>query len=135
MTAASVKSLISFEDMPDTINVSQTIVKRAVNYLFTFMITQDGMTSFSIPLSGAYKAETLYGYYGSWSMGQIFACQIGGLDDTSIVSVCKLCTFDKYNDNRNFMCIPCYNDVNPNIDTVKYIRTKVKQTIKTYYNV
>lgn len=110
-------------------NIHGTIVGLAVDYLTRFMMGADILDAFKISCLGAKIAEE---YFSQPSIDTAIdlLSNINGLDDKSIVSVCKLVTYDVW--YRNTSRAPLakgVNETNPDIETIENIRLMVERSI------
>lgn len=112
-----------------TENVHGSVIGLAVDYLTRFATGTDIIDAFHISLQGAVIAEQL-GMKGSTAIAKNLLEGINGLDDNSIVNVCKLVTFDVWLRNPfNAMNTKGYKETNPDRDTIENIQILVKRNM------
>lgn len=113
-------------------NIHHTVMGLTVDYLTRFIIGTDKKETFQISLNGAKIAELL-GIKKSVDVAEELLNNINGIDDNSIVSACKLVTFDVYlrNPMGAFFC-KNYQNTNPDKDTIQNIQTLIKRGIKFF---
>lgn len=75
-------------------NVHATIVGLTVDYLTRYMMGGDKKEAFSISCYGAMIANIIGGRPGAQKEAENYLSAINGIDDASIISACKLATFD-----------------------------------------
>lgn len=66
----------------------------AVDYLTRYMMTKDKLTAFNIPIAGAKKIDAAYENNVETNKISDLLKQVNGLDDKSIVAVCKIVCYD-----------------------------------------
>lgn len=116
-------------------NVTGSLVGTAVDYLTRSMIGNDPKVAFSTPLSGAAMAFALGGEKKALDVALEFLDGIKGIDKQSVISACKLVSFDVW--YRNPLAaknVKGYRDINPNDDTIQNIQTLVKRGITFFEN-
>jgi hypothetical protein len=110
-------------------NIHSAIVGMTVDYLTRFINGKDRKKAFAISLRGADIASK-YGPKNSYDVAIDLLESIDGLDDNSIVSACKLVTFDVW--FRNMRVAPfskTYIETMPDDATISNIRTMVKRSL------
>lgn len=129
-TAFAVTQLDDGKMLHEKESVHSSIVGLVVDYLTRYSMNNDVEDAFKISLQGANIAEYQGGVAGSVFTALSFASDIKGLDDSSIVSACKLVTFDVW--RRSFstaaMC-RTYADTWVDANTIENIRTLVNRSI------
>lgn len=110
-------------------NVHASIIGMAVDYLTRLTMGTDSREAFKISLLGAAYAE-IFGIQNSKDTAARLLKNINGLDDNSIISACKLVTFDVwYRNQPAAMMAKGYRDTNPDKATIENIRTLVNRSI------
>lgn len=103
-------------------NINPGTIGLVVDYLTRFIKTKSFFKSFAIPAAGAIHTideET-----------EVYRNLIRGLDDTSIIMACKLCTFDiVYRVGKQVTREMVERNV-PNQKTIQNIRTMVNRTLQ-----
>ncbi len=113
-------------------NIHGSIVGMAVDYLTRFLRGDKVEDAFSISLLGAYIAEEL-GKKGSLKAAMKLLKQIKGLDEKSIISACKLVTFDVWKRNcMAAMLAKTYKEIKPDTNTINNIKIFVKRGLKFF---
>lgn len=110
-------------------NIHGTIVGMAVDYLTRFAMGTDVAKAFHISLEGSAYAE-IFGEENSIEAATALLNSITGLDDTSVISACKLVTFDAW--RRNPMSAKMakgYKDINPDKATIQNVQTFVNRSV------
>lgn len=120
----------------ETENISASIVGMAVDYLSRCFVHGRRDQAFSISLEGAEIAEEL-GKKGSEKAAAKLLRHIKRLDEKSIISACKLVSFDlwKRNTIAAMMSDSTYEDINPDQATIENIQIMVRRGVsffKTY---
>ncbi|MBE8787203.1 hypothetical protein ACTXLQ_13925 [Enterococcus hirae] len=112
-------------------NIHASIVGMAVDYLTRFIMGTDVKCAFNISFSGAIIAEQMYGQKNNLNIANNLLSNISGLDNKSIISACKMVTYDVW--YRNPICAVMtkgVDETNPDIDTVHNIRLMVERSVK-----
>lgn len=110
-------------------NIPATIIGMVVDYLTRFSVGTSAEEAFQISLRGARLAEK-FGKAGSINVATQLLKTIKGLDDDSIISACKLVSFDGwYRNPRGAMFAEGYEDINPDAATVQNIRVLVNRGV------
>lgn len=110
-------------------NVHASIIGMAVDYLTRYMNGSKLEDAFGISLRGASIAENL-NFKGSLASANKLLSSIKGLDDNSIVSACKLVTFDVWFRNTPAALLAkSHKETNPDEATIDNIRTLVQRSL------
>lgn len=110
-------------------NIHGTIVGMAVDYLTRFSVGTDVAKAFRISLQGAAYAE-IFGVENSIETANALLNSITGLDDTSVISACKLVTFDTWRRNpMGAKMAKGYKDINPDKATIQNVQNLVKRSV------
>ncbi len=121
---------IIFDDgmeLAENENLHATVVGLAVDYLTRFMYTKNKKEAFRISLKGAETAYTL-SVKKSRFVAKTLLRHIKGLDSKSIISACKLVTFDTwYRDPMAAMMAKRWDETNPDNATINNIRIMVNR--------
>lgn len=113
-------------------NVHASIIGMSVDYLTRFLNGSKLEDAFGISIRGATIAENL-NVKGSLATTKKLLSNIKGLDDNSIISACKLVTFDVWFRNTPAaMLAKSYNETNPDKATVENIRTLVQRSLSFF---
>ena len=109
-------------------NLHATIIGLAVDYLTRFLSSKDPKV-FSISMLGAMAKQDMLND-DSVKTAINFAQSIHGLDDQSIISVCKLATFDVWYRNPMFAgSSKQHYDTMPDAHTISNIRIMVSRSL------
>lgn len=107
-------------------NVHASIVGMAVDYLTRYQMGASASDAFQISLAGAERAERLCGQKGSIKKARKLLSNITGLDNRSIISACKLASFDVWIRNyKDAYCAKGADQIEPDSDTIYNIETMV----------
>lgn len=110
-------------------NVHGIIIGLCVDYLTRFIMNNDKNDSFKISIKGAILAELL-GKNNSLKVVKELLDGITGLNDESIISACKLVTFDVWARNPiKAFTAKGYDETNPNKATISNIRILVNRSL------
>lgn len=110
-------------------NVHGSIIGMSVDYLTRFIMGAEGVDAFHYSLNGAFCAG-LEGMDNAYDIAFDFLEDIKGLDDKSIVSACKLVTFDVwYRNPIAAMYSKDYSETEPDNDTIQNIRILVNRSL------
>ncbi len=110
-------------------NVHASIVGMAVDYLTRLINGAEPEDAFGISLRGAKLAGEL-GFKDAFTVAVKLLSDIKGLDDKSIISACKLVTFDVWFRNTPAaMMAKTYKETNPDKETVDNIKTMVQRSL------
>lgn len=113
-------------------NIHASIVGMAVDYLTRIALGEDKENVFTVALNGATVAEKA-GIKGAVNASNKLLKSIKGMDNQSIVSVCKLSTFDVwYRNPMNAMMAKTYKEINPDTLTVQNIKTLVLRCLSFF---
>lgn len=112
-------------------NVSGIIIGLAVDYLTRFMMGADLRDAFRISLKGAHAAQELeLVSFNAEEVAEHLLDDIKGLDQRSIISACKLVSFDSwYRNPISALLGTDYSCIDPNSSTIENIKTFVKRSI------
>lgn len=110
-------------------NLHASVIGLAVDYLTRFMKGTSLSDAFKISLLGA-KTAMLFGNKDALYIAGKLLKNIKGLDETSIISTCKLVTFDTWFRNpMGAVLAKGYEDTNPDKDTIYNIKIMVERSI------
>lgn len=112
-------------------NVHATIVGLTVDYLTRYMMGGDKKEAFSISCYGAMIANIIGGRPGAQKEAENYLSAINGIDDASIISACKLATFDVW--KRNVAVAALAKDADntrPDENTIRNIQIMVIRSLK-----
>ena len=113
----------------DEENLHPSIIGMAVDYLTRLSMGTSVDDAFSISLQGAMVASS-FGMPDAMQMADEFLSDIKGIDDKSVVSACKLTTFDVWFRNMPAaLTARTATDTNPDSYTIQNIQTMVKRSI------
>ncbi|MCR5206411.1 MAG: hypothetical protein K6E47_15385 [Lachnospiraceae bacterium] len=120
----------------DTENVNPSIVGTAVDYLTRFNNGKDIVDAFDVSLRGAFRAESAKAIKSAEKVIEPLLKGIKGVDDTSIISACKLVYFDVWfrNPIGAMAAQSNYTDVNPDKATCQNIRTMINRATE-FFNI
>lgn len=111
-------------------NVHASIMGMVVDYLTRFMMGTDVVEAFSISCKGAMIAEQMFKQTGTIKKADKFLSNIKGLDDTSIISACKMVTYDVWFRNPiGAMMAKGADDTNPDADTIQNVKIMVERSM------
>ena len=112
-------------------NVSGIIIGLAVDYLTRFMMGADLRDAFRISLKVAHAAQELeLVSFNAEEVAEHLLDDIKGLDQRSIISACKLVSFDSwYRNPISALLGTDYSCIDPNSSTIENIKTFVKRSI------
>jgi hypothetical protein len=111
-------------------NIHATYIGLTVDYLTRFCMGTNLIESFKISLHGTLIAEKFGKIPYAKENAQKYLSEIKGLDDLSIVSACKLTSFDIwYRHPRAALTALTHNDINPDPSTIQNIRTLTERSI------
>ena len=118
-----------------TENIHPSLVGMAVDYLTRLMNGTFSADAFQISLLGAQIASNYTSDEKYLSEALFLLNQIHGLDDTSIISACKLVSYDVWLRNTSETALQSKgaDDVHPDQATIENIRLLVERTIN-YFN-
>lgn len=127
-------NLQKFDDkhiLNETENVHASVIGMAVDYLTRFVMGADVIEAFKISYTGAEIAERMFKQKNSLITAKKLLSNITGLDDISIISACKLVTYDVWLRNpMNALVAKGANDINPNIETIQNIKIMVERSVE-----
>ncbi len=124
--------LVDDHILNDVENIHGVILGMAVDYLVRYLIGKDVSAAFRISLKGAERAEK-YGEKGSIVVAQRLMQRITGLNDESIVSACKLVSFDVWLRNpMGALTSKGVEDINPDAATIQNIEVLVKRSMNFF---
>lgn len=110
-------------------NVHASIIGMAVDYLTRYMRGTKPETAFSVSLSGA-KIAKEFGRNHAFIDAIRLLNGIKGLDDNSIISACKLVTFDVWYRNLPAASMSkTFKETNPDFATIENIRIMVNRSL------
>lgn len=116
-------------------NIHPTVIGMAVDYLTRFVMSKNVLESFKISCMGAQIAEELFNKKKSLKTAIKLIYNIKGLDNKSIISACKLTTFDMWVRNPlGALKAKGVNETNPDADTIENIRIMIDRSIKFWNN-
>lgn len=122
------------EDCNDSIvlcekeNTSPIIVGTAVDYLSRLLTGVDPQDAFAISMRGASIAENNFNILNAVSIAEMLLNGVKGLDEESIISACKLVTFDTWYRQPTVADSRAYEGINPDADTIRNIEIMVKRS-------
>lgn len=110
-------------------NIHANLIGMVVDYLTRFCTGTDRMEAFSISLKGVGFAKQ-YGMKTAEKIAIKLIANIKGLDDNSIISACKLVTFDVwYRDPVAASLSKSCDEINPDKATIQNIRILVNRGV------
>lgn len=110
-------------------NVHVSIIGMSVDYLTRYLNGSKLEDAFGISLRGAKIADN-FNVKGSLATAKKLLSNIKGLDDNSIISACKLVTFDVWFRNTPAALLAkSYNETNPDKATIDNVRTLVQRSL------
>ena len=110
-------------------NIHASIIGITVDYLTRLSMGASADKAFSISLRGAMVASS-FGMPDAMQVANDLLSNISGLDYMSIVSACKLTTFDVWSRNMmSAMLAKNASDTNPDNYTIQNIQTMVRRSI------
>lgn len=112
-------------------NVHATIVGLTVDYLTRYMMGVDKKEAFRISCYGAMIANIIGGRPWAQKEAENYLSAINGIDDASIISACKLATFDVW--KRNVAVAALAKDADntrPDENTIRNIQIMVIRSLK-----
>lgn len=128
----SVVQLQDNTELNEQENISPIIVGLAVDYLTRVEMGSPKEKAFAVSLEGATKA-TNAGREDSLKNANDLLKNINGIDDESIISACKLATFDVWLRNPFGAALAKGADeTNPDSETISNIRTMVNRSVKFF---
>ncbi len=113
----------------DSENIHASVSGMAVDYMTRLVMGADADDAFYISLKGA-KRASLLGQENSAKIADKLLSGIKGIDDKSIISACKLSTFDVW--ARNPAAAPMAktaDEINPDKNTILNIQTMVERSV------
>lgn len=112
-------------------NINPSIVGMAVDYLTRFAMGAEPSDAFDISLRGAENAKQILLQNEPLEKAYILLSAIEDIDEQSIISACKLVSYDAWfrnpEDARFYAVSP--DDINPNVDTIQNIKTMVLRSV------
>lgn len=110
-------------------NIHASITGLAVDYLTRFLLCGDAKEAFSISYNGAVSSSLFNKDEKPLAQFERLLKKVKGLDDASIKSACKICTFDVwYRNPIGAMCgTKGVKETNPNQETITNIRIMVER--------
>lgn len=122
-----------FEDewiLNENENIHASLIGMTVDYMSRLLMGQDILDVFKISIMGASIAQSLK-HDNSVEVINKLLNNIKGLDDQSIISSCKIVTYDVWFRNiRDAMMAKSSDQINPNADTIENIRILIERSIK-----
>ena len=116
-------------------NIHASIVGLTVDYLTRYIMGADIIKSFKISCMGANIAEEMFKQKNSLKTAQNLLLNITGLDDKSIISACKLVTYDVwYRNPMGALMAKGANEINPDKETIKNIKIMIERNVKFWNN-
>lgn len=114
-------------------NVHATLIGLTVDYMTRVMLNNgEVFPAFDIALHGADNASIM-GFFEARNILDSLLCNIKGLDDESIISACKACTFDVWYRNPDMAPLAKrYNEINPDEKTVANLRIMINRSLDFY---
>ena len=110
-------------------NIHGSIIGMVVDYMFRYLQGDSKEEAFNISIKGAEKAENLT-HKNQIDQAKGFLYGIQGVDDNSIISACKLVTFDCwYRSPLDAMYAKTADDTNPDSQTIENIRIMINRCI------
>lgn len=115
-------------------NIPANIVGTAVDYLTRFMVGNNLEDAFRISIKGIECAKRLLSKRNNAVIQEAYGYlnNIKGLDDNSIISACKLVTYDTFYRNPMVADPEDAKNANPDSATIENIRTMVKRSISFF---
>lgn len=115
----------------DTENVHPSVIGMAVDYLTRFMMGTEAVEAFAISLKGAMRAEQMFKQNGAIKKATKLLSNIKGLDDTSIISACKMVTYDVWFRNviAAMMAKSGADETNPDATTIQNIKIMIERSM------
>lgn len=113
-------------------NIPPNIIGLTVDYMLRFLVTNDINSAFDISLKGAMNASLRMDFLDAELVVEELLNQITGVNDNSIISACKMCTFDTFYRSPRNASVTAYMDVNPNEDTIENIRVMIERALKVF---
>ncbi len=110
-------------------NIHSSIIGMVVDYLTRFALGTDIEDAFRISIQGALMANT-FGINDAMTVANDLLHRIEGLDDDSIVSACKLVSFDVW--KRNIIAARTakgYSEINPDRATIENVQALINRSI------
>lgn len=108
-------------------NIHGSIIGMTVDYLVRYSMGENISEVFNVALQGAAIAETL-GKSNSLAAANKLLNSIKGIDDNSIISACKLVTFDVWKRNPVAAVLAKdYCEISPDTNTIKNIQIFIKR--------
>lgn len=124
-----VEKLVDETPLSEEENIHASIIGMVVDYLSRYIIGESVEDAFSISYRGAERAS-VNGFEGALDEAEEYLDQIHGLDDLSIISACKMVTFDVwYRNLRVAQLAKSAAETNPDIETIQNIRVMVNRTV------
>ena len=112
----------------ETENVHASIMGMVVDYLTRFMMGTDVVEAFAISCKGAMIAERMQ--KGAIKKADKLLSNIKGLDDISIISACKMVTYDVWFRNLiGAIRAKGADDTNPDAATIQNIKIMVERSM------
>ena len=104
-------------------NIHPSLIGMSVDYLTRYMLTQDNISSFDISLRGAAIA-------GRLPQALYLASKVNGLDNESVISACRLASFDVwYRSPFQANSPDSYEYISPDDATISNIRIMVNRCV------
>ncbi|MCJ2002864.1 hypothetical protein [Pseudolactococcus carnosus] len=112
-------------------NIHATVIGLAVDYLTRFIMGANVSDAFKISLKGANIAEKNFKQNKAIQTATNLISNITSLDEKSIISCCKLVTYDVwYRNHIAALKAKGVEETNPNPDTIQNIKILVERSLK-----
>ncbi len=120
-----------FEDkwtLNENENIHASLIGMAVDYMSRLLIGEDILDVFEISMKGASIAQIRQ--ENSFEIASGLLSKIKGLDDQSIISACKIVTYDVWFRNiRDAVMAKGSDEINPDTDTIENIKILVERSV------
>ena len=114
-------------------NIHGSVVGMAVDYMTRFLLGSPLEEAFAISISGASIAQSFFGVEGAVDVAKGLLDGIHGLDNNSIISACKLVSFDVWHrDSYKAALAKGYDEINPDELTIKNIQVFIRRCVSLF---
>jgi len=119
------------EELNENENIHGIIIGLAVDYLTRFLLNGDKREAFYISLMGANRAKKYIA--DSEIIAKRLLKKIKDLSDDSIISACKLVSFDVWKRSLiKALDAKRYSEINPDMNTIENIRIMVNRSLNFF---
>lgn len=116
-------------------NVHASVIGMAVDYLTRFMMGADILEAFKYPCIGAQIAEEYFGQKNAKKNAIKLLSNIKSVNENSIISTCKLVTYDVwYRNPQGAIIAKGPDEINPDEETILNIEIMILRSLRFWEN-